>query len=449
MSKNASVVLGLVLLVTGCGAGTSSGKSGLKTSRRSTTTSSISSASTTPATAVAPVVAPVVAKPVSFAGCDAAIQAFMSARSVPGGTFALVKDGRLVYAKGYGTANTRTRAAARPETPFRLASLSKHFTAVAVMQLVQQGRFTLDTPAFSLLPHLPVLPGAFEDSRLGTVTIRRLLDHTGGWDWDVTDDPLFDSVRIARAAGVASPPSADVIVRYVRGRRLDYTPGSKYVYANIDFCILGRVIERVSGLSYDAYMQRNVLAPSGIVGMRLGRSFERDALAGEASYEQPDELGAQNVFDPQGALVPWAYGGFSVESFDSAGGWVATAVDVARFEAALSSNPSPLLAPASLAALYARPPGAPGQTTPGGWYYAGGEFVTPAGHGGADYVHDGSFPGTATYVVRRGDGVSWVTLFNKRSNDSALLDEAIEVELNDAVDKLAGWPSVDLFPSYP
>jgi N-acyl-D-amino-acid deacylase len=390
----------------------------------------------------------------AFAICDAAMQKFMSDRNVPGGSLAVVKDGRLVYAQGYGVAGNGSTKSVTELCLFRLASLTKHFTGVGIMQLVERGKLELTTPAFSLLKDLPPLPGQTEDPRIKTITIRELLDHTGGWDRDTSGDPMFNAVAIAQAAGVPSPPSPDAIIRYMRGKPLDFDPGSKSVYSNFGYCILGRVIERVSGLSYEDYMQEYVLTPCGIHQMKLGRTLLAEADPSEVGYVQANEGPCQNVFNPTGALVPAPYGGFCIESMDSHGGWIASTVDVARFEAAMgNSDNCPLLSALSYQTLYAPPAGLVGHNPDGTVlpaYYAGGSMVRPQGwNGKPNYWHNGSLAGTTTYFVRRGDGISWVTLFNQRSDDSTLPDGAIDGAMNDAIDQVKSWPTGDLFSFYP
>jgi N-acyl-D-amino-acid deacylase len=391
--------------------------------------------------------------PGPFSPVDQAIRSFMQARNVPGGAVSIVKDGKLLYAHGYGIADP-TNAAPKETSLFRIASLTKHFTAVGIMQLVEHQKLSLTTPAFSLLSDLTPLPGATEDSRIEAVTIRQLLDHTGGWDRDTSGDPMFNAVAIAQAAGVPSPPSPDTIIRYMRGRPLDFDPGSKSVYSNFGYCVLGRIIERVSGMSYENYMQQFVLRPAGINNMHLGQSLAANRATNEVAYYQASDGNAQNVFDPSGATVPWPYGGFCIESMDAHGGWIASAVDMARFEAAIADEcSSPLLSSASILQLYARPAAPVARNADGSLtdtYYAGGTLVRPAGWNGMpNYWHNGSLPGTATYFVRRGDGISWVTMFNQRSEDASLPDDAIDSAVNDALDGIKNFPTTDLFCNYP
>jgi len=382
---------------------------------------------------------------------DNEVLSFMKAREVPGGALAVVKDGRLVYAKGYGYADREAEIPATPETLFRIASISKPVTGVAVMKLVEQGKLGLEDKAFEYIDLDPVLEfGNKPDARLGSVTIRQLLQHTGGWDRNASFDPMFRSDRIAEMVGVKRPADAEAVIRYMLGKTLDFDPGQKYAYSNFGYCVLGRIIEKVTGQSYAAFVKEGVLKPIGIKTMRIGRSLKSEKAENEANYYMPEDGHARSVFPGDPTSVPWPYGGFHLEAMDAHGGWLASAVDLARFAAALDRREkSGLLNAASHRELY-RPPSAPvsridGRLKP--YYYGLGWLVRPTRGGKANYWHGGSLPGTNTLLVRRWDGLSWAVLFNQRNRDKKAPDGAIDSALHRAANAVKEWPDVDLFRS--
>src|SRR5438093_11856975 len=113
---------------------------------------------------------------------DREMEAFMQARNVPGGALTVVKGRRLVYARGYGWADREKKSPAQPGSLFRIASVSKPFTAVATLKLAEEQRLDLDAHAFDILKVTPFLAeGKKADARLSRITIRHLLQHTGGW----------------------------------------------------------------------------------------------------------------------------------------------------------------------------------------------------------------------------------------------------------------------------
>ena len=176
------------------------------------------------------------------------MEQFMSARKVPGGALAVVKDRRLVYARGYGWADREGEEPVKAESLFRIASISKPVTSAAIMRLVEAGKLSLDKHVAELVAVEPVVPeGKKPDPRLQEITIRQCLQHTGGWNRDVSGDPMFRSVDIARAVGAPAPARQEAIIRYMFGQPLDFAPGASYAYSNFGYCLLGRVIEKVTG----------------------------------------------------------------------------------------------------------------------------------------------------------------------------------------------------------
>ena len=373
---------------------------------------------------------------------DREVEAFMSARGVPGGALAVVKDRRLVYARGYG-------AAVQADSLFRIASISKPITAVAMMKLVEDGKLDLEQRAFDIVKVEPLGEG---DARLRQITIRQLLQHTGGWDRGKSFDPMFRSRAIAKAEGVAAPAMPDAIIRYMLGHSLDFDPGAKYAYSNFGYCVLGRVLEKIIGRAYEEFVRAEILAPMGIRKMQIGASLEGRQAPGEVRYLQPRDGVVDSVFE-DGKKVPFPYGGFCLEAMDAHGGWIASAVDLARFAAALDDPlRCPVLNEKTVAQMY-EPPPAPVSRKPDGElqnsYYVCGWSVRPVGQGGkANYWHDGSLPGTASLLVRRHDGLSWAVLFNQRSSDRALPDGAIDSALHRAADATGEWPTEDLFERF-
>jgi N-acyl-D-amino-acid deacylase len=388
------------------------------------------------------------------AAFDREMEAFMSARGVPGGALAVVKDRRLVYARGYGWANREAKIPVQPDSLFRIASISKPITGVAVMKLVEDGKLSLDAKAFPFLGIPPAVQSLIDpEPRLHHITIRQLLQHTGGWDRDKSFDPMFRSERIARA-NLTPPPATSVdVIRYMLSRPLDFDPGARYAYSNYGYCVLGRLIEKASGQSYEKFVQENVLAPAGIKQMRIGASLDGKQAPGEVRYYPNDPAEADNVFPGEPRKVPWPYGGFHLEAMDAHGGWIASAIDLARFAAALDDpEHSPLLKQESFATMYA-PPAAPASRQADGTlessYYGCGWMVRPVGkRGRANYWHSGSLPGTNTLLVRLANGLSWAVLFNQRSEDKKLPDGAIDAALHRAAAAVSDWPAHDLFSKF-
>ena len=170
------------------------------------------------------------------AAFDEAIGEFMKERNVPGGALAVARNGKLVYASGYGWADREAKAAARPDSLFRIASLSKPITGVAVLKLVEDDKLTLDASVFELLALGAQLPeGRTLDNRWKQITLRHLLHHTAGWDRDKSGDPMFKSREISKSLGEPPPATPAQIIRWMLGRPLDSDPGARYAYSNFGY----------------------------------------------------------------------------------------------------------------------------------------------------------------------------------------------------------------------
>src|ERR1035441_6324804 len=238
--------------------------------------------------------------PAELASFDTTMMSLMSKYTVPGAALAVVHNGQLVLARGYGYANEDSNTPVQPDSLFRIASITKPHTAAAIMKLVERGELSLTDHAFQILANIQPLPGFPEDPRIAQITIQELLEHTSGWygEADGTGyDPMFDVVNIARDAGVTPPADCPTIMRYMLGRPLDTDPGTYYSYLNFGYCVLGQVIEQVSGETVESFVTVNVTGPLNTAGQNWGlagfnaagleiQSFEpyRDMLRASMRY---------------------------------------------------------------------------------------------------------------------------------------------------------------------
>ncbi|HVT56930.1 MAG TPA: serine hydrolase domain-containing protein [Thermoanaerobaculia bacterium] len=383
-----------------------------------------------------------------LASYDRIIQNLMQKWHLPGGSVAVVRDGRLILARGYGWAAAEERQRVQPDSLFRIASLSKSLTAAAILKLVEDGKLRLHDRAFLLLKDLAPSGAAHADRRLDQITVLHLLQHSGGWDRDQSFDPMFRSREIARTMGVPTPPGAAVIVRYMMDKPLQFAPGTRCVYSNFGYCVLGRIIEKTTGQRYEDFVRSHILRPAGITCMGIGHSLLAERAPKEVRYYGFPGIGlARSVFASGPAKVPWPYGGWYIEAMDAHGGWIASAVDMARFITAVDArgHRPQILRPPSLQQMIARP--APPQSVGSDNWYGMGWQVRPA-DGDANWWHSGSLDGTSTLMVRAYNGLTWVVLFNSRPKNS----DAFGGELDSAMWRAAGavktWPAHDLWQQF-
>lgn len=350
---------------------------------------------------------------------NAMLVRFMEEHAVPGMSIAIADRGTLIYSQGFGYADVAKQTPVTPQSLFRIASVSKPITGVAVMQLVEQGKLTLDAKVTEILDLSQGILRAGEkfDPRWHQITVRHLLQHRGGWDRDVSFDAMFRSVSFAEQEGLPPPASPSTVIQAMLKVNLDFDPGLRYAYSNFGYSLLGRIIEKISQQDYETYVREHVLAPVGVTEMRIGASLLTGRRENEVRYYQPG-TGTSVFASDLGNEVPWPYGGWYLEAMDAHGGWIASAEDLIRFATALdNAQSSPLLNETSIKQLFERPEGEAGYEADGREkevYYSLGWSNRVIEPGAVSHWHTGSLNGTATVLIRRHDGLTMVALMNSR-----------------------------------
>lgn len=337
---------------------------------------------------------------------DGKIKSYMSKHAIPGLSLAIAKDERLVYAEGYGYADASKGEKVSPRHLFRVASISKPITAVAVMDLVEHGKLDLDGHVFGSGAILGTTYGTKPyGDKVKSVTVRHLLQHTSGFS-NEGGDPMFMSYDKGHAA----------LIGWVLDERgVKHEPGTTYEYSNFGYCVLGRIIEKVTGQSYEDYLRNVPLKQCNVSRMRIGG----DTLADR----KPDEV---------------TYSGGSAYSMrvgrmDSHGGWIATPADLLRLMVRADgfAKKADILYPATEDAMFSGSDANEG--------YGLGWIVSNTYHG-----HNGAMPGTIGFLVRRDDGYAFAVLANARPAEDKYCFELKGV-LDSIVSSVSAWPTYDLF----
>jgi D-alanyl-D-alanine carboxypeptidase len=293
---------------------------------------------------------------------DAYIQAEMAKRHIPGLSLAVVRDGKVVLTRGYGMANVEHGVPARPETAFQLASLSKPFTAAAVLLLVEDGKVGLDDP---ISRHLALAPEAWSG-----VTVRHLLNHTSGIKSYTSLPDFLKSPR--------KDYEREELVRLVSDLPLEFEPGSKWDYNNTGYFLLGMIIEKASGKSYAEFLSERLFTPLGMTATRV--NDHRELIPNRANgYSWLGRLRNGEYVSP---TQPFA-----------AGALISTVEDLARWDAALDTDAP--LTPALREQMWTPTTLADGSTHPYGfgWGVSGGSGPRVVEHGGG-------IPGFSTQFLR-------------------------------------------------
>jgi len=172
----------------------------------------------------------------------------LSAQHIAGLEIGIGRNGKLLYAHGYGLRDRARHLPVTAQTVFPVGSITKQFTAAAVMELVQRGKVDLNARISRYLPNAP---------HAGEITVRQLLDQTSGLPDYLENKPLLASIM----SGTVGPRSVRSMVALVDDKPLHFKPGSKYEYSNTNYALAGMLIARVSGMTYPQFLERTIIAP--------------------------------------------------------------------------------------------------------------------------------------------------------------------------------------------
>ena len=385
----------------------------------------------------------------ALSSLDGVMQQALARYSVKGGAIAVVKDGHLVFARGYGWADSEAQLPVQPDSLFRWASTSKTLTAAAVMRLAESGELNLDSPIFGILSQYSPYNGKLGDSRLAGITVRQVLHHVGGWDRMISGDPVTGdrTIDASTATRSAFPPSRDTVIRYMLAQRLDFEPGSRFAYSNFGYMLLGRVIEKISGQPYAEYVRTTVLIPMGLPRIQQSGSTLANRLSGEVRYyDYPGAPLVKSYVSAAREMEPAPYGFANFDLNDAGGAWAGSIVDLAKFTAMLDgARPRAPLSPGSFTAMIAPTPS-------NTWvdsisWYGFGLFAVPQ-LGGITWSHGGTVPGTRSGFWHFANGICYAFLFNGDAKDQTSLISYVAQATWDSLAAVTDWPDHDLFPQY-
>ncbi len=375
---------------------------------------------------------------------DKNVTALLKKYNIPGASIAVAKNGKLILARGYGYADFEAKQPMQPDSMFRIGSTSKILAAQAVLLLKDQGKLNLDAKFLDVLTDYQVAQGG--DARLRNITIRNLLQHSGGWDRDKSGDPMGLQGTISRPLHIAMPVTCPDVMRYMMGQPLDFTPGTKQAYSNFGYCILSQVIERVSGEPFEVYVRNHVLAPMDVHAMSIGysQSLSQRGPYEVKYYEYNGAPMADSVF-PGGGKVQAPYGGFDMLTIEASGGWIGSTIDLTRIMTAIDgSRTAPLLLPETTAEWTANPHLPSWSIGPDYWYGLG-IFVGPTP---STWYHGGAIPGGRSELLRDGNGYTWAIMTNSMSQDAAGLGNDLDLTMIQAIGTQFEGSATDLYPHY-
>jgi CubicO group peptidase (beta-lactamase class C family) len=313
-------------------------------------------------------------------------------RDRPGAAVIVVKNGQVVYRKAFGLANLELKTPMRPEMVFRLCSVTKQFTAAAIIMLVEAGKLNLSDDITKFFPDYPT------DGK--KITVENLLTHTSG---------IPDYINKIWPARIGEPFTPNELIELFKHEHLEFEPGTKEGYSNANYILLGAIIEQLSGQNYGTFINERIFKPLGMTRSVYERNQE--LLPGRVS----------GYLQKEGRYINAAF--YQTSQLYAAGALDSTVDDLARWDAAIGSDR--LLKHSSWVRIFTPFKLAKGQTSAYGFGWAISEFQ---GHPVAS--HAGGVPGFRAYVMRLAQDHVYVALLSN--------DETTETQPELIVHRLAG-----------
>ena len=348
--------------------------------------------------------------------------AFMKKWHVPGASLVVMKNGQIVVEKGYGWSDKEAGNPVEKNAIFRIASVSKTLTAVTILKLIQEGKLSLHDRVFAILNDLQPLNGKRVNPQIYAITIQNLLQMSSGWFNGNAGhfDPLFGPwpKKMANVLNPELPASCETTARFMMSQPLRHQPGTHYAYSNFDYCLLGLIINKVSGSDYgysgyERYVRKKTLSPLGISDMQIGSTQLKYRLPGEVRYYQdPSNRNFQELANSY--YLPYSKTELLRKNFAN-GGWLGTPQDLATFIQALHHGQ--ILNNQLLDVMRQKPMFVPKNKQS---YYTMGGIVYNVGEQ-RYWIQTGSFTGTNAMIVTKPNGTTIAIIFNYRPEAYAFL----------------------------
>lgn len=345
---------------------------------------------------------------------DEIICDFLREQGVPGASLYLTVGGKPFYRQGYGMAGNGELASS--SSHYRIASISKTITAIAILRMCEQGRLQLAQTVFHRKDGiLKELAPTHEHgvTWLETIKVLDLLHHSAGWDRDKVGDHVFWFQQEAHQDQLDAWDNCK-LVQYVLSTSLCFKPGTKHAYSNFGYLVLGLIIEKVTGLTYGDFV-KEILRELEIKDIFVGNTTQHKVLYDEVKYfNNKDPQVEKSVFNRQYYVAP-QYGSFPMENTGPYGGWVTSARNlVTLLDNLIGLTPGYqcLLSDNFISEMFLKPKFEHGEA----WYGLGLDVEDE----GLAFGHTGAMEGTSTTVHHDCNGITWAFLLNSWAKDMDL-----------------------------
>lgn len=339
----------------------------------------------------------------ALSGLDTRVENYMRQWGLRGASLAIMRGDSLLYAKGYGWSDQEKEVKMEPFNIMRVASVSKLLTATGIMKLQEDGLLSLKDTVFGPCGILTdtAYTSVMRDPNYKKITVEDLLRHKGGFT-SAGGDPMFSTRFIMMQNHLDTPPDHETLLKTQLKRRLRYVPGTSQYYSNFGYLLLSMVIEKVTGLDYEKYMQDSVLTKAGCFDMHIANNYYEDRFSNEVRYYNGADSGLIEEYNNSGRMVDRCYGGNDIHSLAGAGAWVSSVPELARFVASIDGKPGvpDILSAESVAQMTE-------------WfdertYSLGWNDTKPSG----EWTRTGTLSGTSALIKYYPDGECWIMVTN-------------------------------------
>ena len=341
---------------------------------------------------------------------DARVERYMQYWHLRGAQLAVMRGDSLLWCKGYGIADLPPEGEEddslavkmTPGTIMRVASVSKLITAAGIMKLQEEGLLHLGDTVFGehgILNDSLYTAVIRNTKDYSKITVEHLLRHQAGF----RRDPVFSANSVREQMGLDHAPELDDYSSLVLSKQLRHEPGMSQRYSNYGYMLLSRIIEKVSGMDYESYMQTHVLNRAGCFDMHIAGNYYSERRPNESRYFVHEGDGKTvEEYNGSGRMVERCYGGNDISLLEGAGAWVCSAAELARFVASIDFYPEvgEILSKESIEMMT--------EYTDSTKYSLGWNDTNPR----KGWVRTGTLAGTNAVIKYFPDGECWIWLSN-------------------------------------
>ena len=261
---------------------------------------------------------------------------YKNKHNIPGISVAIAKDGKLIYANGFGYADTTNRILITPKSQFRTASCGKTITAFGIIKLIEDNKLHFDDKVFGIDG---ILNGEnysdIVDENIYQITVKNLLQQTIGWP----DIDIIGENDASYALNERIPAGIRENVKYILKQHLDFPPSTAYRYSDFNYLFLGEIISKITNKDHPDYIISEILNPIGIYNTIPGKSSKEEREENEVVYYDFNCETAPSAFDTS-KIVPLSYS-YNMKPMISSGGWISTPIDMIKLILAIDGIDKP------------------------------------------------------------------------------------------------------------